>query len=177
MVLSGSVVALPISAELRIARSTPAVVERTWRNHGDAWNHGEMRFRFGEFWLDEERFALEGPRGPVHLEPQVFELLRLLVLQRNRVVTKQELLDVVWGSRFVSESALTSRIKSARRAVGDDGKRQCVIKTVQTVGYQFVAEVQTDTVGEGSAEQRLFDVHPGPRARGSTSLRCLKKSR
>ncbi|MET0865983.1 MAG: winged helix-turn-helix domain-containing protein [Nakamurella sp.] len=114
-----------------------------------------MRLGFGEFLLDEERFALEGPGGPVHIERQVFELLRLLVLQRHRVVTKQELLDVVWGSRFVSESALTSRIKSARRAVGDDGKRQCVIKTVHTVGYQFVADVQTDIVEQVPALPRL----------------------
>ena len=64
-----------------------------------------------------------------------------LIRHRDRVVTKVELLDTVWGDRFVSESALASRLKSARRAVGDDGSGQRVIRTVFGRGYQFVAPV------------------------------------
>ena len=97
-------------------------------------------FRFGDFVLDEARFTLSGPAGPVHVEPQVFELLRHLIVNNDRVVPKEELLDSIWGDRFVSESALTSRLKAARRAVGDDGQAQRVIQTVHGRGYRFVAE-------------------------------------
>jgi pimeloyl-ACP methyl ester carboxylesterase len=72
----------------------------------------------------------------------VFEVLAYLVAHRDRVVPKEELLDAVWGDRFVSESALTTRIKAARRAVGDDGSAQRVIRTVHGRGYQFVAPVE-----------------------------------
>jgi predicted ATPase/DNA-binding winged helix-turn-helix (wHTH) protein len=101
-------------------------------------------YRFGEFVLDDAQFALSGPAGPVHVEPQVFELLRLLILNHDRVVPKEELLDTIWGDRFVSESALTSRVKAARRAVGDDGQAQGVIKTVHGRGYRFVAAVRVE---------------------------------
>ena len=76
-----------------------------------------------------------------HVEPQVFDVLVYLIRHRDRVVTKAELLDNVWGDRFVSESALASRLKSARRGVGDDGASQRVIRTVFGRGYQFVAPV------------------------------------
>jgi DNA-binding winged helix-turn-helix (wHTH) protein len=98
-------------------------------------------YRFDEFELDPSQRELRGAIGPIHVEQQVFDVLLHLVERRDRVVTKHELLDGVWGSRFVSESALTSRIKSARRAVGDDGDAQRVIRTVRGVGYRFVAPV------------------------------------
>jgi pimeloyl-ACP methyl ester carboxylesterase len=71
----------------------------------------------------------------------VFDLLAVLIRERRRVVPKEELLDTVWGSRFVSESALTSRVKAARQAIGDDGRGQRLIRTVHGRGYQFVAPV------------------------------------
>jgi DNA-binding winged helix-turn-helix (wHTH) protein len=73
----------------------------------------------------------------------VFDVLVLLTHNHGQLVTKHDLLDQVWGDRFVSESALTSRIRTARRAVGDDGTRQRVIRTVHGRGYIFVAEVIT----------------------------------
>jgi predicted ATPase len=100
-----------------------------------------MRFEFGSRCLDDQQFTLTGPEGLVHIEPQVFSVLRHLIVNAHRVVSKEELLDDVWGDRFVSESALTSRIKAARRAVGDDGQAQRVIRTVHGRGYQFVAPV------------------------------------
>jgi predicted ATPase/DNA-binding winged helix-turn-helix (wHTH) protein len=120
-----------------------------------------VRFRFGEYQLDVGRFTLTGPAGPVHVEPQVFEVLHHLILNHDRVVSKEELLDTVWGDRFVSESALTSRIKAARRAVGDDGQAQRVIKTVHARGYQFVTEVRTDTSRDRRALPRLRNVPLG----------------
>jgi predicted ATPase/DNA-binding winged helix-turn-helix (wHTH) protein len=115
-------------------------------------------FRFGGWSLDDRRLSVVGPEGAVHVEPQVFEVLRVLIAERDRVVPKEHLLDTVWGDRFVSESALTSRIKAARRAVGDDGQAQRVIKTVHGRGYQFVAAVTVEdgrtvtatTAGAGS---------------------------
>jgi len=65
----------------------------------------------------------------------------VLVRERHRVVPKEELLDTVWGNRFVSESALTSRVKAARQAIGDDGHSQQLIRTARGRGYQFVAPV------------------------------------
>ena len=71
----------------------------------------------------------------------MFDVLVLLIKERHRVVTKQELLDTVWGHRFVGDSALTSRIKSLRQAVGDDGTTQGIVRTVRSRGYQFIANV------------------------------------
>jgi pimeloyl-ACP methyl ester carboxylesterase/DNA-binding winged helix-turn-helix (wHTH) protein len=105
--------------------------------------------RFGEFELEPATRELHGPAGPIHLEQQVFDVLLHLVEHRDRVVLKTELLDEIWGDRFVSESALTSRIKSARQAVGDSGGQQQVIRTVRGVGYRFVAEVRTDVEPRG----------------------------
>jgi pimeloyl-ACP methyl ester carboxylesterase/DNA-binding winged helix-turn-helix (wHTH) protein len=86
-----------------------------------------------------------------HVEPQVFDVLVYLIRHRQRVVPKSELLDNVWGDRFVSESALASRLKSARRAVGDDGSSQRVIRTVFGRGYQFVAPVAERGDGQAPA--------------------------
>jgi pimeloyl-ACP methyl ester carboxylesterase/DNA-binding winged helix-turn-helix (wHTH) protein len=97
--------------------------------------------RFGSFELDPATRELRGADGPVHVEQQVFDVLVHLVRHRDRVVTKGELLDEVWGDRFVSESALTSRIKSARRAIGDRGDLQEWIRTVHGVGYRFVGDL------------------------------------
>ena len=77
--------------------------------------------RFGEFELDLGALQLRRAGEVVHIEPQVYDVLSYLVTNRDRLVPKEELLDEVWGSRFVTESALTSRIKAVRAAVGDDG--------------------------------------------------------
>jgi DNA-binding winged helix-turn-helix (wHTH) protein/tetratricopeptide (TPR) repeat protein len=98
-------------------------------------------YRFGDCELDEGRYELRRGGAPCHLEPQAFEVLAYLVRNRHRVVTKTELLDEVWGSRFVTDSALTSRLKAARRAVGDSGREQRVIRTVHGRGYRFVEPV------------------------------------
>ncbi|MDW3218427.1 MAG: winged helix-turn-helix domain-containing protein [Acidimicrobiales bacterium] len=100
-------------------------------------------YRFGDNELDVGRVELRVGGVAVHIEPQVHDVLLHLVENAGRVVTKHELMDEVWGDRFVSEAALSSRIAHARRAVGDDGKRQEVIKTVHGRGFMFVAEVTT----------------------------------
>ena len=77
----------------------------------------------------------------MHCEPQVLEVLTHLLRNADRVVPQAELLDVVWGSRFIGPSALISRVKTARRAIGDDGGSQRMIRTVRGRGYQFIAEL------------------------------------
>ena len=103
--------------------------------------NGPMRFRLPEHELDEATRTLRGPEGVIHLEPQVFDVLLHLVRHRERAVPKSELLDEIWGNQFVSESALTTRIKSVRAALGDTGKDQLHIRTVHGFGYQFVGDV------------------------------------
>ena len=101
-----------------------------------------MIFVFEDCELDLDRFELRRAGKVRPVEPQVFDLLAVLIRERRRVVPKEELLDTVWGSRFVSESALTSRVKAARQAIGDDGRGQRLIRTVHGRGYQFVAPVE-----------------------------------
>ncbi|MFP4512508.1 MAG: alpha/beta fold hydrolase [Acidimicrobiales bacterium] len=101
-----------------------------------------MIWRFGQREIDAERFELRCSGTAVAVEPQVLDVLIHLAAHHDRVVTKEELLDEVWGDRFVSEATLTSRIKDARRVVDDDGRRQEVIRTVHGRGYQFVAPLE-----------------------------------
>jgi pimeloyl-ACP methyl ester carboxylesterase/DNA-binding winged helix-turn-helix (wHTH) protein len=116
---------------------------------------------FDDCELDTDRYELRRAGAPVAVEPQVFDVLAHLVANRDRVVGKPELLDAVWHTRFVTESTLTSRIKAARKAVGDDGRTQRVIRTVHARGYRFVADVAdvADVAGGGSAPpgQRVPD--------------------
>ena len=97
-----------------------------------------MIHAFGGYELDLARYELRHRGHTMPVEPQVFNVLAYLVEHRDRVVSKEELLDNIWGNRFVSESALTSRIKAARRAIGDDGSRQALIRTAHGRGYRFV---------------------------------------
>jgi pimeloyl-ACP methyl ester carboxylesterase len=103
-----------------------------------------MVYTFEDCELDPARFELRRDGEAVHVERQVFDVLAYLLAHRDRVVTKVELLDAVWGDRFVSDSALTSRLKAARRAIGDDGRGQRLIATVYGVGYRFVASVDDE---------------------------------
>jgi pimeloyl-ACP methyl ester carboxylesterase/DNA-binding winged helix-turn-helix (wHTH) protein len=98
-------------------------------------------WHFDGFVLDTQRFELRNEDGVIHIEPQVLEVLSQLVRHRDRLVTKDELFASVWGGHFVGESALTSRIKAARRALGDDGGAQRYIRTVRGRGYQFVGTI------------------------------------
>ncbi|MBX7267421.1 winged helix-turn-helix domain-containing protein [Micromonospora sp. Llam7] len=96
-------------------------------------------YRFGSFDLDVTRRQLSCADRPIHVEPRALALLCHLVENRDRLVTKAELLDTVWRGRFVSEAALTTALRTARRSIGDDGTRQRLIRTLQRRGYQFVA--------------------------------------
>ena len=102
-----------------------------------------MVYRFDAFDLDMDRVELRKEDVPVPVEPQVFALLALLVTNSERMVSKNEINERIWGGRVVSEAVLSSRIKSARQAIGDDGKNQRLIRTVHGQGFRFVGEVTT----------------------------------
>ncbi len=133
-------------------------------------------YRFEDCQVDPRQFQLRRGGDVVHVEPQVFTLLTHLIQHRDRVVAKTELLDAVWGGRYVSDSALTSRVKMLRRAVGDDGNRQRIIATVHGIGYRFVADVaELDDAVDGPgiarpAQQIRYCVSPdGVRVAYATS--------
>lgn len=116
-----------------------------------------MAWCFGDLRLDPEHFQLSRAGAPVPVEPQVLSLLIHLVRHRDRMVTKDELVTEVWQARAVSDASISSRIRSARRALGDDGVRQAFIRTVHGRGFRFVADVETtpaqapdDTAGSGA---------------------------
>jgi DNA-binding winged helix-turn-helix (wHTH) protein len=96
---------------------------------------------FGDHRLDIERRELWCGANIIDLEPKAFDLLAFLVLHRDRVVTKDDLLQGVWDGRIVSESALTTRINAVRRALGDDGATQRLVRTFTRKGVRFVGEV------------------------------------
>src|SRR5258707_5252057 len=103
-----------------------------------------MRFLFDGHVLDIDRRELLLGAEPVALEPLVFDLLVYLVVNRDRAVSKENVLDSVWSGRVVSESALTTRIAAARRAIGDSGERQKLIRTIARKGFRFVGEVHEE---------------------------------
>jgi DNA-binding winged helix-turn-helix (wHTH) protein len=106
-----------------------------------------MVYRFGDFELDPGTHELRRHGCPVAVEPQVLGVLAYLVGHADRVVGKDELLEQVWGDAFVSEATLSSRIMSARKAVGDSGAEQRLIKTVHGRGFRFVGQVEVGTEG------------------------------
>jgi DNA-binding winged helix-turn-helix (wHTH) protein len=101
-----------------------------------------LRFLFGDHLIDTARRELRRGGEQIALEPQVFDLLVYLLQNRERVVSKEDLLASVWGGRIVSDATLDSRIAAARRAVGDSGAAQTLIRTFARKGVRFVGEVR-----------------------------------
>ena len=114
-------------------------------------------YRFLQFELNVDLLELRQAGDPVAIEPQVFDLLRYLIKNRERLVTRDELFEYVWQGRIVSDATLSSRVKAARQAVGDTGKEQQVIQTLPRRGFRFVAQLQSeqDTASELSAPDGL----------------------
>src|SRR5476651_98010 len=100
-----------------------------------------MRYVFEGYALDTDRRELRRGADLASLEPQVFDLLVYLIENRERVVSKDDLLAAIWGGRSVSESSMTSRINAARSAIGDSGVQQRLIKTLPRKGFRFVGAV------------------------------------
>ena len=103
-----------------------------------------MTFLFGDMVLDSERRELRSGSALIPIEPQVFDILDFLIRNRDRVVSKDDLLTAIWGGRLVSDSAIAARINAARRAVGDSGEQQHWIRTIARKGFRFVGDVSED---------------------------------
>ena len=101
-----------------------------------------MKLHFDPFELDTDRAELRTVSGPVKLEPKVFRLLRLLVENNERVISKEEMIATIWAGRFISDAAVSTALKAVRRALGDDGDRQAFIQTIRGLGHRFVAPVR-----------------------------------
>ena len=101
-------------------------------------------YQFADYSLDVERQELRRGAELVDVEPQVLDLLQYLIRNRERVVSKDDLIEHVWHGRIVSESTLTSRITAARQAIGDSGDQQRLIRTIARKGIRFVGEVRGD---------------------------------
>jgi TolB-like protein len=115
-----------------------------------------VQFSFSDHTLDVDRRELRRGSELVPVEPQVFDVLVYLIENRERVVSKDDLIASVWGGRIVSDSTLTSRINAARKAVGDSGEEQRLIRTFSRKGFRFVADVAEGADGAApiSADRR-----------------------
>ena len=121
-----------------------------------------LLYIFDNYALDLDRRELRSGATAVAMEPQVFDLLVYLIRHREHVVSRDELIESIWGGRIVSESALSTRINAARSAIGDSGTEQRLIKTLPRKGVRFVGEVReerklSEAASAGSLERRAVE--------------------
>lgn len=121
-----------------------------------------MKYLFENFSLDPEKFELKEQGELVAIEPQVFTLLNLLVKNRDRMVSKDEIIAEVWNDGIVSDASIANRIKLARAALGDDGTRQKLIRTIHGQGFRFVAKTTSVATAQdpGHEAQAARSVNP-----------------
>jgi TolB-like protein len=119
-----------------------------------------MRYRVGEYVMDLRKFELRKNDCLLAAEPQVLSLIFLLVENRDRLVSKDELVATIWGGRAISDAAISSRIKTARQLLGDDGEAQRLIRTVHGKGFRFVGEVTAEADGSSALSLDYSDSKP-----------------
>src|SRR5258706_7650753 len=119
----------------------PKPVLEPRRSEGTQGN-GSLRYLFEEYALDTDGRELHRGADVVTIAPQVFDLLDYLIRNRERVVSKDDLIDAIWNGRIVSDAALTTRLNVARSAIGDSGEEQRLIKTLPRKGFRFVGPVR-----------------------------------
>src|SRR5262245_46229265 len=119
-----------------------------------------VRFVFEDHVLDPDRRELARGSEAIMIGPQVFDLLLHLVRNRERVVTKDNLIDAVWGGRIISDSTLTSHINAVRKAIGDTGEEQRLVRTLARKGYRFVGEVREVAASNQPDPASLPEGHP-----------------
>lgn len=121
-----------------------------------------MIYRFGACEVDTKLLELRRSGVVVPLDPLAFDLLMYLIEHKDRVLTRDELLDELWPGKVVSDSALSSRLKDVRRAIGDDGSAQRLVKTVHGRGYRFVADLEISSEAQsGPAAPGLASTFEG----------------
>jgi TolB-like protein len=121
-----------------------------------------MIYTFGHFELDLATVELRADGKVVSVEPQVFALLALLVENSERAISKDEIIEKIWDGRVVSEAAVASRVKTARQALGDDGKSQKYIRTLHGHGYRFVAKTRAVRTAAAPSISEIEPARPDP---------------
>lgn len=116
-----------------------------------------MQFVFSDHKVDVDRREIVRAGASIPVEPQVFDLLVYLLQNRERVVSRDDLIESIWGGRIVSESTLTSRINAARKTIGDSGKDQRLIRTFSRKGIRFVGETQELSATANSSKEQPFE--------------------
>ncbi|MBF9029015.1 transcriptional regulator [Rhodobacterales bacterium HKCCE3408] len=119
-----------------------------------------MRYEFADFTLDTALGQLSNAGEDVPVEPRAFALLCHLVANRDRLVTKDELVEVIWDGRIVTDAAISTLIKTLRRSVGDDGKSQRLIRTVHGRGFRFVGDLRSRLPARAASETILLPEEP-----------------
>ncbi len=114
-----------------------------------------MQYLFGDYALDPDRRELTRQAEAVAIGPKVFDLLLYLIQNREHVVSKDDLLEAVWSGRIVSESTLTSHINAVRKAVGDSGEEQRLVRTITRKGFRFVGEVKEASDDRASSDTSI----------------------
>ncbi len=136
-----------------------------------------MMYTFAGLSLDVYRRELRRSDEIIMMQPQVFDVLHYLVANHDRLVSKDELLDNVWNTRHISESALSTRIKHARQAVGDNGREQRIIQTLHGRGYRVVADVveaSSRSIEGVEAKSQLAPITELPMSNGNKSIVAIR---
>src|SRR5438309_11586714 len=133
--------------DLRLTFSLPAAYSlycnRCWcpDDRRPPGGNGSLRYLFENYAFDTDRRELHRGADAVAIAPKVFDLLDFLIRNRERVVSKDDLINAIWNGRSVSDAALTTRLNAARSAIGDSGQGQRLIKTLPRKGFRFVGPV------------------------------------
>jgi TolB-like protein/Tfp pilus assembly protein PilF len=141
-----------------------------------------VRYIFDQFTLDTDRFEIAENGTAIHAEPQVIELLMFFVRNHGRLITRDELIQAIWKGRIVSDSAISGRIKMARKVLGDDGRQQKYIQTVHKKGFSFTANelredaaiTQQQSAKQSSRRLNLHSVAGRPKIDPRPSIGVLK---
>src|SRR5664279_2341416 len=154
--------------DIRLTFSSPAAypcVATSARDRTGEVTEGiaSLRYLFEEYAFDTDLRELSRGAHLVSVAPQVFDLLDYLIRNRERVVSKDDLINAIWNGRSVSDAALTTRLNAARSAIGDSGKEQRLIKTLPRKGFRFVGPVlqAQESTGAPVADDAPIE-HPRP---------------
>src|SRR5919108_5693881 len=123
-----------------------------------------MRYVFDSYILDTQRYELSSRGNAIKLRPKVFEVLEYLIRHRERVVSKDELLEHVWPHQFIADGTLNACLMAVRKAIGDSGQAQRCIQTLHGRGYRFVAAVEEQEHAEPGGTPRAAEPAEGPAA-------------
>src|SRR5262245_20625808 len=135
----------------RLRTSHNGVGGRRKRLHNHFFGTNAVPFLFEDCAVDTDRREIRRGTGVVSPGPQVFDLLVYLIRNRDRVVSKDDLLEAIWQGRIVSEQTLASHINAVRKAIGDSGDEQRLIRTVPRKGFRFVGNVEEGRQAAASA--------------------------